>query len=62
MPVPVISDATRVWDINVQWTLYSQCGVWNPRGKGVDIWECIRARKLYALRLTPSLADTVAPP
>jgi hypothetical protein len=30
----------------VHWSLYSQCGIWDPKGRGVDIWECIRARKL----------------
>lgn len=30
----------------MHWSLYSQCGIWDPKGRGVDIWECIRARKL----------------
>ncbi|KAG2008204.1 hypothetical protein CC2G_013660 [Coprinopsis cinerea AmutBmut pab1-1] len=42
MPGTVISTATRIWELNVHWTMYSQCGVWDPKGKGVDIWECIR--------------------
>ncbi|TFK38088.1 hypothetical protein BDQ12DRAFT_666313 [Crucibulum laeve] len=42
MPGAVISNATRIWELNVHWALYSQCGVWDPRGRGVDIWECIR--------------------
>jgi hypothetical protein len=43
--MPTIANATRVWEINVHWPMYSQCGVWDPRGRGVDIWECIRDRK-----------------
>ncbi|KAG1736148.1 uncharacterized protein EDB91DRAFT_1204316 [Suillus paluster] len=42
---PYIGNATRIWEINVHWSLYSQCGIWDPKGRGVDIWECIRARK-----------------
>ncbi|TFK67737.1 hypothetical protein BDN72DRAFT_871216 [Pluteus cervinus] len=41
MPGTVISNATRIWELNVHWPMYSQCCVWDPRGKGVDIWECI---------------------
>jgi hypothetical protein len=40
----VISNATRIWELNVSWDIYSQCGVWDPKGRGVDIWECIKAR------------------
>ncbi|TFL01647.1 hypothetical protein BDV98DRAFT_507147 [Pterulicium gracile] len=36
-----IANATRIWEADVRWDLYSQCGVWD--GKGVNIWECIRA-------------------
>lgn len=41
----LVSDATRIWEVNIYWTLHSQCGVWDPKGKGVDIWECIRPRE-----------------
>jgi hypothetical protein len=44
MPTAVISNATRIWELNVSWPLFAQCGVWDPKGRGVDIWECIRAR------------------
>ncbi|KAJ7589193.1 hypothetical protein C8J56DRAFT_937904 [Mycena floridula] len=37
-----ISDATRAWQLGVHWSLYSQCGVWNPVSRGVDIYECVR--------------------
>lgn len=40
----VVSNATRIWELNIYWSLHSQCGVWDPKGRGVDIWECIRAR------------------
>ncbi|EGO03774.1 hypothetical protein SERLA73DRAFT_102057 [Serpula lacrymans var. lacrymans S7.3] len=43
MPTAVISNATRIWEINIYWSLYSQCGIWDPKGCGVEIWECIRA-------------------
>ncbi|KIM91490.1 hypothetical protein PILCRDRAFT_94330 [Piloderma croceum F 1598] len=43
MPTAVISNATRIWELNVSWPLFSQCGVWDIKGRGVDIWECIRA-------------------
>ena len=45
MPQAIISNATRIWEVGVQWPLYAQCGVWDAKGRGVDIWECIRARK-----------------
>ncbi|GBE88769.1 hypothetical protein SCP_1401740 [Sparassis crispa] len=38
----LVSDATRIWELNIYWTVNSQCGVWDPKGKGVDVWECIR--------------------
>lgn len=41
----VVSNATRIWEVNIYWDLYAQCGIWDPKGKGVDIWECVRARK-----------------
>ncbi|OAX35681.1 hypothetical protein K503DRAFT_773219 [Rhizopogon vinicolor AM-OR11-026] len=40
---PYIGNATRIWEANVHWSLYSQCGIWDPKGRGVDIFECIRA-------------------
>lgn len=43
-----ISNATRIWELNVFWPLYAQCGVWDPKGRGVDIWECIKARMYLA--------------
>ncbi|KAF9051426.1 hypothetical protein CVT24_000799 [Panaeolus cyanescens] len=42
MPGVVVGNATRIWELNVHWTLHSQCGVWDPKSRGVDIWECIR--------------------
>ncbi|KAI0639538.1 hypothetical protein C8Q77DRAFT_1205021 [Trametes polyzona] len=38
----LIADATRIWEVNLYWPLHAQCGVWDPKGKGVDVWECIR--------------------
>ncbi|KIP12087.1 hypothetical protein PHLGIDRAFT_21175 [Phlebiopsis gigantea 11061_1 CR5-6] len=38
----LVSDATRVWDANVYWPMNAQCAVWDVKGKGVDVWECIR--------------------
>nr|VWO96726.1 Putative type III effector protein [Ganoderma boninense] len=38
----LVADATRVWELNLYWPLHAQCGVWDPKGKGVDVWECIR--------------------
>ena len=45
MPGVVVGNATRIWEVNVHWSLYSQCGIWDPKGRGVDIWECIYDRK-----------------
>ncbi|PPQ66814.1 hypothetical protein CVT26_009660 [Gymnopilus dilepis] len=42
MPGAVVGNATRIWELNVHWALHSQCGIWDPKGRGVDIWECIR--------------------
>ncbi|KAG8216698.1 hypothetical protein J3R82DRAFT_6905 [Butyriboletus roseoflavus] len=44
MPAPVIKNATTIWDIGVNWPLSSQCGTWDAKGRGVDVWECILAR------------------
>lgn len=41
----VVSNATRIWEVNMHWDLHAQCGIWDAKGKGVDIWECIRARE-----------------
>lgn len=49
MPTAVISNATRIWELNVHWTVFSQCGIWDPKGRGVDIWECVRDRELFHL-------------
>ncbi|PFH50640.1 hypothetical protein AMATHDRAFT_144702 [Amanita thiersii Skay4041] len=38
----VISNATRIWEVNVHWKRDSQCSVWNSKLRGVDIWQCIR--------------------
>ncbi|KAM6503421.1 hypothetical protein JOM56_000364 [Amanita muscaria] len=62
MPATVISNATRIWETNVYWSLYSQCGIWNSKNKGVDIWECVRDREycLYALPPNPKFWRYVA--
>lgn len=52
----VVSNATRIWEVNIHWDLYSQCGIWDPRGKGVDIWECVRARQSRPI-IRPSLLN-----
>jgi hypothetical protein len=57
MPATIISNATRIWELNVHWSAYSQCGIWNAKGRGVDIWECIRDRK--SLTLLPLLLTTL---
>ena len=41
----LVADATRIWELNLYWPLHAQCGVWDPKGKGVDVWECIRPRE-----------------
>ncbi|KAI9428338.1 hypothetical protein H4582DRAFT_1866754 [Lactarius indigo] len=41
----VVSNATRIWELNIHWDLYSQCGIWDAKGRGVDIYECIRAHQ-----------------
>lgn len=48
----LVSDATRIWEQNVYWALGSQCGVWDSKTKGVDVWECIRPRTYLFARLT----------
>lgn len=47
MPRVAVGNATRIWEVNVHWPLYSQCGIWDPRGRGVDIWECICDRESH---------------
>ena len=59
----LVSDATRIWELNIYWPVGSQCGVWDPKSRGVDIWECIRprkppARRVHAPELTPPPPDT----
>ncbi|KAJ3552657.1 hypothetical protein NM688_g4037 [Phlebia brevispora] len=39
----LVSDVTRIWELNIHWPVNAQCAVWDPKLKGVDIWECIRA-------------------
>lgn len=55
--MPVIANATRIWELNVHWAIYSQCGVWDPRGRGVDIWECIRDRESFLSRMASLFPD-----
>ncbi|KIP05791.1 hypothetical protein PHLGIDRAFT_73645 [Phlebiopsis gigantea 11061_1 CR5-6] len=38
----LVSAATRIWELNTYWPVGSQCGVWDAKIRGVDIWECIR--------------------
>ncbi|KAL4079544.1 hypothetical protein J3A83DRAFT_1118143 [Scleroderma citrinum] len=39
---PEIAPATKIWDINTDWSLYSQCCIWDSARGCVHIWECIR--------------------
>lgn len=59
MTAPVIKNATTIWDIGQNWPLSSQCGTWDVKGRGVDVWECIQARMylfwLVSLLLNPLL-------
>lgn len=41
----LVNDVTRIWEQNIFWPVNAQCGVWDPKLKGVDIWECVRARE-----------------
>lgn len=41
----VIGNSTRIWELNLYWPMYSQCGIWDVRGRGVDVWECIKDRE-----------------
>jgi hypothetical protein len=50
----VISNATRIWEQNIYWTLNSQCGTWDSKSKGVEIWECIRDRELCTYPSAPT--------
>lgn len=59
MPGAVVGNATRIWELNVHWALYSQCGIWDPKGRGVDIWECIRDRKFLSITFFLSV---ISPP
>ncbi|KAH0581442.1 hypothetical protein H2248_012523 [Termitomyces sp. 'cryptogamus'] len=42
MPGVVIGNSTRIWEVNVHWEVYSQCCMWDPRSRCVNIWECIK--------------------
>lgn len=55
----VVSNATRIWELNIQWDLFSQCGVWDAKGRGVDIYECVRARTSLSSTLRSSFAHAV---
>ncbi|KAI0698587.1 hypothetical protein BC835DRAFT_1268815 [Cytidiella melzeri] len=50
----LVSDATRIWELDVFWPLGSQCGVWDPKTKGVDVWECVRAHTASAGSAPPN--------
>ncbi|KNZ78005.1 hypothetical protein J132_02648 [Termitomyces sp. J132] len=55
MPGVVIGNSTRIWEVNVHWEVYSQCCMWDPRSRCVNIWECIKDRRsLYILYLSTS--------
>lgn len=43
----LVSDVTRIWELNVYWVFGSQCGVWDAKARGVEIWECIRTREYF---------------
>jgi len=45
-----VGNSTRIWELNLRWPLNSQCGVWDAKKPGVDVWQCIRARES---RLSP---------
>jgi hypothetical protein len=51
MPEVAIGTATRIWELNTYWIIYSQCGVWDPLRRCVDVWECIRDRTLHRIVL-----------
>lgn len=54
----VVSNATRIWELNIHWELFAQCAVWDLKRKGVDIWECIRARtSILAFHPHPALIE-----
>jgi hypothetical protein len=55
----VVSNATRIWELNINWELFSQCGVWDAKGRGVDIYECIRARTSLSSALRFASAHAV---
>jgi hypothetical protein len=54
----VIADATRAWELDVHWEPCSHCGVWDPRSRRVNIFECIQDRKspLHSLLRLPPIA------
>ncbi|KAL4067001.1 hypothetical protein V8B97DRAFT_994995 [Scleroderma yunnanense] len=58
---PEIAPATKIWDINTDWSLYSQCCIWDSARGCVHIWECIRPRMFLAFRLSPLPAHPLTP-
>jgi hypothetical protein len=40
----IVSDATKIWDENQAWACSAQCATWDPSGRRVDVWECVRER------------------
>jgi hypothetical protein len=68
MPGAVVGNATRIWELNVYWAVNAQCGIWDPRGRGVDIWECIRDHhstpgsqvSIHLIFLSSSFTDTAS--
>lgn len=63
----LVSDVTRIWELNVHWAFGSQCGVWDAKARGVEIWECIRTREYivscvdWSMRCSQRLADVAQP-
>jgi len=45
-----VGNSTRIWELNLKWPYDSQCGVWDAKKPGVDVWQCIKAREC---RLSP---------
>jgi hypothetical protein len=40
----IVSDATKIWEENQTWARNAQCATWDPSGRRVEVWECLRER------------------
>jgi hypothetical protein len=50
----IVSDATKIWEENQSWAQNAQCATWDPSGRRVEVWECIREHASNKINRPPN--------